>query len=93
MEKHITATQAVREFSDILNTIRFKGDHFIIIRNGKPIAQMKPYTEADKGNTLRELKAMIKRIPGLDEERASYEKDVEQGITNHPCLPEKAPWE
>ena len=39
MENRITATQAVREFSELLNKIRFRGEHYIIVRNGRPVAQ------------------------------------------------------
>ncbi len=41
MEKRISATRAVRDFSEVLNTIKFKGVHYIIERGGKPIASMK----------------------------------------------------
>ena len=37
MEKRISATRAVRDFSQVLNTIKFKGVHYIIERGGKPI--------------------------------------------------------
>ena len=30
MEKRISATQAVRDFSEVLNTIKFKGVHYIL---------------------------------------------------------------
>jgi len=45
MEKRISATRAVRDFSEVLNTIKFKGVHYIIERGGKPIASMKSIDE------------------------------------------------
>ena len=45
MEKRISATQAVRDFSEVLNTIKFKGLHYIIERGGKPVASMRPIGE------------------------------------------------
>ena len=35
MEKRISATRAVRDFSEVLNTIKFKGVHYIIERGGQ----------------------------------------------------------
>ncbi|MEN8808344.1 MAG: hypothetical protein ABF291_12760 [Desulfobacterales bacterium] len=45
MEKRISATRAVSEFSEILNTIKFKGVNYIIERGGKPIASIKSIDE------------------------------------------------
>ena len=40
MEKRISATRAVRDFSEVLNTIKFKGVQYIIERGGKPVASI-----------------------------------------------------
>ena len=45
MEKRISATRAVRDFSEVLNTIKFKNIHYIIERGGKPVASMNPIAE------------------------------------------------
>ena len=41
MEKRISANMAARDFSEVLNSIKFKDVHYIIERGGKPIASMK----------------------------------------------------
>jgi len=46
MEKRIIATQAVRDFYELLNRIKFNGDHYIIERRGKPVALMEPIKES-----------------------------------------------
>jgi hypothetical protein len=35
MTKTITATEAVRKFSEILNSIKYKGDHYTVVRGGQ----------------------------------------------------------
>ncbi len=32
MEKHITATEAVRRFSEILNSVNHRGERYVIMR-------------------------------------------------------------
>jgi antitoxin (DNA-binding transcriptional repressor) of toxin-antitoxin stability system len=36
--KTITATEAVRKFSEILNSIKYAGADYTIMRGGKPVA-------------------------------------------------------
>ena len=92
MEKHISATRAVRDFSEVLNTIRFKGDHYIIERNGKAIASMKPVEEKKNSVTLSELKGLLKSLPSLDEELEAFASDLEDIWINQPPWPKGDLW-
>ena len=93
MDKHVTATQAVRKFSEILNTIKFRGDHYIIERGGVPIASMKPIHEEIHPVTLRNLKALLKKLPKLDEELDYFAADLEDILQDQPLLPGGEIWE
>ncbi|MBN2468252.1 MAG: type II toxin-antitoxin system Phd/YefM family antitoxin [Deltaproteobacteria bacterium] len=93
MEKRITATQAVRDFSELLNRINFKGTHYIIERNGKPVASMEPVIMRKKGTTLKELKFLLKDLPRLDDELAAFAADIENIRKCQPSLPKKDIWE
>jgi len=93
MEKRITATKAVRDFSELLNTIKFKGDRYIIERSGKPVALMTPIPEATKIRTLKELKSLLRELPSLDDDRDAFAKDVEDIIASGPPLPKEGVWE
>jgi hypothetical protein len=77
MEKRISATRAVRDFSEVLNTIKFKGVHYIIERGGKPIASMKSVDEKIESMTLGELQSLLKKLPRLDEELDAFASDIE----------------
>ena len=92
MEKHISATQAVRDFSEVLNTIKFKGDHYIIERSGKPVASMKPIDEKKNLMTLRELKHLLKELPRLEEELDAFATDLENIWKDQPPLPKGDLW-
>jgi len=86
MEKRISATRAVREFSEVLNTIKFKGVHYIIERGGKPIASMKSIDEKIDPMTLGELKTLLKKLPRLEEELDAFASDLEEISRNQPLM-------
>jgi prevent-host-death family protein len=93
MEKCITATQAIRDFSELLNKIKYKGDHYIIERNGKPVAYMEPVKETKKVKTLKELKFLLNELPSLDDDLDAFAADIENICENQPSLPERSIWE
>ena len=86
MEKRISATQAVRDFYEVLNTIKFKGVHYIIERGGKPIASMKSIDEKIDPMTLGQLKALLKKLPRLEEELDAFASDLEELSRNQPLM-------
>ena len=86
MEKRISATRAVRDFSEVLNTIKFKGVHYIIERGGKPIASMKSIDEKIDPMTLGELKILLKKLPRLEEELNAFASDLEEISGNQPLM-------
>ena len=93
MEKRISATRAVREFSEVLNTIKFKGAHFIIERGGKPIASMKSIDEKIDAMTLGELKNLLKKLPRLEDELDDFATDIEEISRNQPLMSTGDLWE
>ncbi len=93
MEKRISATRAVRDFSEVLNTIKFKGVHYIIERGGKPIASMKSVDEKIDSMTLGELQTLLKQLPRLEEELAAFASDLEEISKNQPPISTGDLWE
>ena len=93
MEKRISATRAVRDFSEVLNTIKFQGVHYIIERGGKPIASMKSIDEKTDPMTLNDLKALLKKLPRLEEELDAFASDLEEISENQPFMSAGHLWE
>ena len=93
MENRITATNAVRDFSELLNRIKFKGEHYIIERNGSAIAQMSPMDEEKNIKTLKLLSNIIDQLPPLDDDIDSFAADLENLYKNQPTMPEDGIWE
>jgi heterodisulfide reductase subunit C len=92
MEKRISATRAVRDFSEVLNTIKFKDVHYIIERGGKPIASMRSIDEKKDSMTLGELQTLLKKLPRLEEELDAFASDIEDISRNQPLMSTGVLW-
>ena len=53
----VTATDAARNFADLLDAIEHRGEHFTIVRRGKAIAHLEPM----HGGRGSDAKAMLRR--------------------------------
>ena len=65
----VSATDAARNFSHILDAVEHRGEHFTIMRRGKVVAQLDP-VHSGRG---AEVKALLRRH-SLD---AGFTADVE----------------
>ncbi len=89
--KTISATDAVRTFSELLNAIKYKGEFYTIIRGGKPAATIGPVETITSMRTLKELALVLKAMPKLDDDD-KFAADVEDIITSQPVTPEGSSW-
>lgn len=93
MRATLSATEAVRHFSEILNNIKYRGDHYTILRGGKPAATIIPAEGTVPVRTLAELSGILKALPRLDPDDTSFADDVLAAAKTQPPLPEPAEWE
>ena len=80
METRISATQLARSLSDVLNRVRYKGEQFIIERNGEPVATLTPSVPTP-GCTLADLLA---RLGALDLPGEGFADDLETIQSSQP---------
>jgi len=92
VDKTISATEAVRKFSEILNSIKYRGDFYTIVRGGKRVASICPVELPSKEKRLGEFKALLKNIPKLGIEAERFEKDLKEIIKHQPSLPKEDRW-
>jgi len=83
----LSATQAARTFSDLLNRVRYRGEAFVIERGGEPVCEISPlkpprFTGAD-------LLALLRSLPKPD---AGFWDAVEEATRQETGVPE-SPWE
>lgn len=92
MAERITATRVVREFSELLNEVRYKSQSYIVERNGKPIARLVPVSEQMEGKRLKELKALLSLLPPCGDDLEAFAADLEKIAGHQPSLPAGDPW-
>jgi len=89
MTKTITATEAVRKFSEILNSIKYTGNDYTIMRGGKPIATIRPVETHVKELNLGDLAGLVKSLPALGDEAERFKKGLKEARKHQPPMPEK----
>lgn len=77
----LSATQAARAFSDLLNRVRYRGEAFIIEREGEPICEITPVKPRFTG---ADLLALFRSLPKPD---ASFWDAVEKASRQEPRVP------
>lgn len=87
MTTHVSATEAVRTFSDLLNRIRYRGEEFVVERAGEAVCRMTPAAPA-KLLRLRDLASLLREFPKPD---AAYASDVRRAARSQGRTP-RAPW-
>jgi prevent-host-death family protein len=73
MKSGISATEAARRFSELMNRVRYRGESFIVERSGKPICEILParpprFSGAELVNLLRSLPKPDEQYLALAEE-------------------------
>jgi antitoxin (DNA-binding transcriptional repressor) of toxin-antitoxin stability system len=85
--RRMSATEAARNSSEILNRVLYRGETFLIERSGKPICEMRP-AEPSRF-TGRDFVSLLKSLPSVDQD---FLEDLEDIAISQPRLPEP-PWE
>jgi antitoxin (DNA-binding transcriptional repressor) of toxin-antitoxin stability system len=83
MATRVSATEAVRTFSDLLNRIRYRGEEFVVERGGEPICRMAPASVA-KRLSLRQLADLLRKLPSPD---AKFASDVRRAVKSQGRTP------
>ncbi|MDR7481722.1 MAG: type II toxin-antitoxin system Phd/YefM family antitoxin [Armatimonadota bacterium] len=86
--RRVTVTEAVRNFSELLGRVRYKGERFVLLKGGKPVAELVPTQVPVR---LGELPAILADLPHLDAEDAGrFEADLD--AVRRETVPRTTPW-
>ena len=72
----VSATDAARNFSDILDAVEHQGEHFTILRRGKVVAQLAPVSTG-RGEDVKALLRRHRRDPEFTTDIASVRELLE----------------
>jgi antitoxin (DNA-binding transcriptional repressor) of toxin-antitoxin stability system len=83
MKISISATDAARSFSDLMNRVHYRGESFVVERGGKAICEILPAKPPKF--SWSELATLLRTLPKPDE---GYFKTVEALIARQPPVGE-----
>jgi antitoxin (DNA-binding transcriptional repressor) of toxin-antitoxin stability system len=71
-----TVTDVLRNFSDYVNRVAYRGERFVLTRGGKAVAELIPATPA--GSRLADLPEILRSLPRLGPEEAqAFAEDLD----------------
>ncbi len=85
--QRVSATDAARNFSDLLNRVRYRSESFVIERGGTPVAELRP--SAPTRFTGSDLQNLMKSVPKVD---GDFLAEIEALSRSQPTVPE-TPWD
>jgi len=83
----VSATEAARSFSDLVNRACYQGETFVIERGGRPICQLGPLQGSRC--TGADLLALFSKLPKPDEEFL----DIVEALSRAQPDVERSPWD
>ena len=84
--RRVSATDAARSFSDLLNRVQYRGETIVVERNGAAVCEIAPAKPF--ACTLSELATLLRSAPRPDSAYA----DVIEGITRNQPVVGPSPW-
>ena len=79
MKSEISATDAARRFSEVVNRVRYRNETFVVKRGGEPVCEIVPVRT--KTFTGRDFVEMLQSLPHPDKE---YLATVEKHVRRQP---------
>jgi prevent-host-death family protein len=77
VKSRISATEAARHFSELLNRVRYRGESFTVERSGKPVCEIIP--PESRSFTVADLSRLLKSLPVPDKKfRASVDRIIRE---------------
>ena len=74
MEHRISATELARKLGDILGRVRYRGDSFVVERNGDPVARLVPLP----GKAITSLREALGAWQGAGEPDPGFADDLQR---------------
>jgi prevent-host-death family protein len=79
MKSEISATEAARRFSEVVNRVRYRNETFVVKRGGEPVCEIVPVRT--KTFTGRDFVKLLRTLPHPDKE---YLRTVEKHVRTQP---------
>lgn len=91
MKLTATVTDVLRNFSDYINRVAYRGERFVLIRGGKPVAELSP---VPAGTRMGDLPSLFDSLPSLSEDEArAFAEDLDRARDELGPAAGEDPWE
>jgi len=91
MTHDVSVTDVSRHFSEFMNRVTYKGEHFLLRRGKTVVAELKP---APRGRRLGDLPTLLKSLPRLsDTDAKAFSGDLRKARRALSKRKLKSPWE
>lgn len=91
MTRTVSVTELLRNFSDLLDRVVYVGEHLVLTRGGKVVAELGPMPVGRRLGDLPEVLASLPRLAPGDAE--VFARDIEEGRTELASEEVRDPWE
>ncbi len=65
---HISVAEAKRRFADVLGTVRYRGERYVVERNGTPMAALVPVADLQKTAGAPEPSGFLALVGAFEDE-------------------------
>ena len=90
MTKEVSVKDMSRQFSEIMNRVTYKGEHFLLRRGNRVVAELRP---APAGGRLGDLSSLLSALPKLShQESNAFARDLKKLKKELQRHAPKTPW-
>jgi antitoxin (DNA-binding transcriptional repressor) of toxin-antitoxin stability system len=87
----VTVTEFARNLSRFIHRVAFEGERFILLKGGRPVAEVSP---PPRGRRLGELKEVLESLPHLAPgDAAALARDLEEARASLDTFQAEDRWE
>jgi antitoxin (DNA-binding transcriptional repressor) of toxin-antitoxin stability system len=84
-----SVTDVLRNFSDYINRVVYRRERFVLVRGGRPVAELSP---VPAGTRMADLPGLLSSLPRLGDEASSFADDLEAGRAELESREPEDPW-
>ena len=91
MRLTLSVTEVARNFAEYINRVAYRGERFLLMRGGKPVAELRPVPAGKRAGDLPELLASLPRLS--EAEAGAFAAELEQARRERSSTPLGDPWD
>jgi prevent-host-death family protein len=78
---HISVAEAKRRFADVLGTVRYSGERYVVERNGTPMAALVPLADLPDASEQMPRPGFLALVGAFDDE-PEYAESLDDAVRN-----------